>query len=105
MEIGVRIPHVGPQATPDFVRAWCQTADPGFHAGQVQQVQPGFLSIINASDPKIGRWQAAASLKLARETLNAMWSTEPTSRGAGRPASCLVSFVNTVRSRPSPGSK
>ena len=27
MELGVRIPHVGPQATPAFVREWCQTAD------------------------------------------------------------------------------
>jgi probable F420-dependent oxidoreductase len=27
MEIGVRIPHVGPQASPDFVREWCTTAD------------------------------------------------------------------------------
>jgi probable F420-dependent oxidoreductase len=29
MEIGVRIPHVGPQASPDFVREWCTTADQG----------------------------------------------------------------------------
>jgi probable F420-dependent oxidoreductase len=29
MEIGVRIPHVGPQATPSFVREWCTTAEAG----------------------------------------------------------------------------
>jgi probable F420-dependent oxidoreductase len=29
MEIGVRIPHVGQQASPDFVREWCTTADKG----------------------------------------------------------------------------
>lgn len=27
MEIGVRIPHTGPRASPDFVRQWCVTAD------------------------------------------------------------------------------
>lgn len=27
MEIGVRIPHTGPRATPAFVREWCTTAD------------------------------------------------------------------------------
>jgi hypothetical protein len=27
MEIGVRIPHTGRRATPEFVRAWCSTAD------------------------------------------------------------------------------
>jgi probable F420-dependent oxidoreductase len=27
MEIGVRIPHTGPQADPAFVREWCTTAD------------------------------------------------------------------------------
>jgi probable F420-dependent oxidoreductase len=27
MEIGVRIPHTGPQATPAFVRDWCMVAD------------------------------------------------------------------------------
>ena len=27
MEIGVRIPHTGKQATPEFVREWCTTAD------------------------------------------------------------------------------
>ena len=27
MQIGVRIPHTGPRATPEFVREWCTTAD------------------------------------------------------------------------------
>ena len=27
MEIGVRLPHTGPQATPEFIRDWCVTAD------------------------------------------------------------------------------
>jgi len=27
MEIGLRIPHTGKDATPDFVRRWCSTAD------------------------------------------------------------------------------
>src|SRR5215469_13857891 len=27
MEIGVRIPHTGSQATPEFVRTWCTVAD------------------------------------------------------------------------------
>jgi probable F420-dependent oxidoreductase len=27
MEIGVRIPHTGAQATPEFVRTWCRVAD------------------------------------------------------------------------------
>jgi probable F420-dependent oxidoreductase len=27
MDIGVRIPHTGAQATPDFVREWCRTAE------------------------------------------------------------------------------
>lgn len=27
MEIGVRIPHTGAQATPKFVREWCTVAD------------------------------------------------------------------------------
>jgi probable F420-dependent oxidoreductase len=27
MEVGVRIPHTGARATPDFVRAWCQSTD------------------------------------------------------------------------------
>jgi probable F420-dependent oxidoreductase len=27
MEIGVRIPHTGPRATPELVRTWCEAAD------------------------------------------------------------------------------
>ncbi|HET6950477.1 MAG TPA: TIGR03619 family F420-dependent LLM class oxidoreductase [Acidimicrobiales bacterium] len=27
MEVGVRIPHTGRRATPEFVRSWCETAD------------------------------------------------------------------------------
>ena len=33
MEIGVRIPHTGPQASPDLVREWCGAAEhAGFHS-------------------------------------------------------------------------
>ena len=27
MQVGVRLPHTGPQASPDFIRDWCELAD------------------------------------------------------------------------------
>src|SRR6185503_15951960 len=51
------------------------------------------------------RRRAGASANVARDTFSARCSMHPISRGAGRRASVRVSLVNTVSSRPSPGSK
>ena len=72
MEIGVRIPHTGSQATPEFVRTWCTAAD-----------EAGFGSLWGADHMVMPRHVASKYTVTVLLAFTRLWVKSPSDAGVG----------------------